>query len=157
MLREATGGLMARPEGFTIFLSTQSDEPPAGVFKQKLMYARDVRDGVVDDPRFMPVMYEFPADMIERKAYLDPKNFYITNPNLTVSVDVQTIEHEFKKSQYGGAESMQGFLAKHLNIEIGLALQSRSLGRCGLLARRTPIRLDAGIVARAGRGRSRRH
>jgi phage terminase large subunit-like protein len=65
MLREATGGLASRPEGFTIYLSTQSDEPPAGVFRQKLQYARGVRDGRIDDKRFLPVLYEFPKAMLE--------------------------------------------------------------------------------------------
>jgi phage terminase large subunit-like protein len=124
MLREACGGLASRPEGFTIFLSTQSDEPPAGVFRQKLAYARDVRDGKIEDNRFLPVIYEFPERMIRDKKYLEVENFYITNPNLGASVDNEFIARELKKAQNDGAESMVGFLSKHLNVEIGMALRT---------------------------------
>jgi phage terminase large subunit-like protein len=124
MLREAIGGLASRPEGFVIYLTTQSDEPPAGVFKQKLQYARDVRDGKVLDPRFVPVIYEFPDDMVKRGEHRDPANFRLVNPNWGKSVDAEFIEREYKKAQESGEEEVRGFLAKHLNVEIGLALRS---------------------------------
>lgn len=124
MLREATGGLASRPEGFVIYLTTQSDDPPAGVFRQKLQYARDVRDGKVIDPRFVPVIYEFPQAMIDAKEDRNPANFGMVNPNLGYSVDREFLEREFRKAENDGEESMRGFLAKHLNVEIGLALRS---------------------------------
>lgn len=124
MLREATGGLASRPEGFTIYLSTQSDEPPAGVFAQKLQYARGVRDGRIIDPRFLPLLYEFPEAMIKAGGHRKSKNFYVTNPNLGASVDETFLQHEFQKAEEAGEASMRGFLAKHLNVEIGLALRS---------------------------------
>ncbi|WP_448144600.1 terminase large subunit [Pseudomonas silesiensis] len=124
MLREACGGLASRPEGFTIFLSTQSDEPPAGVFRQKLNYARGVRDGRINDKRFLPVIYEFPEEMIKANKHRDPANFYVTNPNMGASVDTEFLLREFQKANEDGEESMRGFLAKHLNVEIGLALRS---------------------------------
>lgn len=124
MLREATGGLASRPEGFTIFLSTQSDEPPAGVFAQKLRYARDVRDGKVDDKRFLPVIYEFPKRLLDAKSERDPANFYITNPNLGASVSEDYLRRELTKAENDGEESLRGFLAKHLNVEIGMSLRS---------------------------------
>ena len=126
MLREACGGLMARPEGFVIYLTTQSDEAPAGVFADKLEYARGVRDGKVDDPAFLPIIYEFPSRIIKEKQHLDVKNFYIPNPNLGASVDEETIIREFKKAEVEGAPAMQSFLSKHLNIQIGVSAKAQN-------------------------------
>ncbi|QNL89294.1 terminase large subunit [Pseudomonas putida] len=124
MLREATGGLASRPEGFIIWATTQSDAPPAGVFRQKLMYARKVRDGEIVDKSFLPVLYEFPKAMLDAGEHRDFSNAYITNPNLGLSVDEPFIERGYAQAQLDGEESFRGFLAKHLNVEIGLALLS---------------------------------
>lgn len=124
MLREATGGLLSRPEGCVIWLTTQSNEPPAGVFKEKLEYARGVRDGRIVDPQFCPVLYEFPKAMLEAEQHLDPANFYVTNPNMGASVDELTLVRMLAQAKEAGEHEVRGFLAKHLNVEIGLALGS---------------------------------
>ncbi|WP_250501962.1 terminase large subunit [Caballeronia sp. AZ7_KS35] len=124
MLREAIGGLASRPEGFVIYLTTQSDDPPAGVFRQKLQYARDVRDGKIVDNRFVPIIFEHPTDMVERKEHLLVENLGMVNPNLGYSVDQAFLEREFMKAKTESEESFRGFLAKHANVEIGLALRS---------------------------------
>jgi phage terminase large subunit-like protein len=119
MLREATGGLVSRPEGFVVYLSTQSDEAPSGIFRQKLNYFRSVRDGKIIDPRSLPVLYEFPKPMLEAKSYLEPRHFGVTNPNLGLSVDNQWLQDKLTEAQNASEASLNGFLAKHLNIELG--------------------------------------
>lgn len=124
MLLEATGGLASRPEGFVVYATTQSEAPPAGVFKEKLDYARAVRDGRIVDDAFLPILYEFPKSMIDAGEHRNLENAYITNPNWGVSVDIEHITREFTKAQEAGEEQFREFLAKHLNVEIGLALLS---------------------------------
>ncbi|MBE5528106.1 terminase [Laribacter hongkongensis] len=124
MFLEALGGQVSRDEGWVIFLTTQSDEPPAGVFKEKLDYWRDVRDGKIADRKTLGILYEFPPDMIEAKDYLRPECFYLTNPNLGRSVSAEWLEDQLRKNLTKTDGTFQQFLAKHLNVEIGLNLRA---------------------------------
>lgn len=124
MFMEATGGQVSREEGWVIYLTTQSDQPPAGVFKEKLGYYRDVRDGKILDPKSLGVIYEFPDALVQSKGYLKPENFYITNPNIGRSVSAEWLEDNLKKNENKTDGAFQQFLAKHLNLEIGLNLRS---------------------------------
>lgn len=124
MFSEAMGGLASRPEGFVVYLTTQSDEPPAGVFKQKLEYARGVRDGTIYDPQFVPIIYEFPKEYIDAGEHLKPENFKLVNPNYGVSVDQDFLEREFRKAKEAGPDVLKVFTAKHLNVEVGMRLRA---------------------------------
>lgn len=124
MLLEATGGLASRPEGFVIYLSTQSDAPPVGVFDQALTEFRDIRDGKIEAPNRLPVLYEWPRPMLEARAYLEPANWYVTNPNLGASVDERYLADKFAEARRAGRAEEIGFLAKHLNVQIGQSMRS---------------------------------
>ncbi len=103
MLEEATGGMASFPEGFLIWLSTQSDKPPAGVFKKKLDYARKVRNGEIDNPSFLPVIYEFPQSLLDDESYLNPDFFYVTNPNIGRSTHIRYLVNKYEQAKENGA------------------------------------------------------
>lgn len=124
MFQEATGGQISRPEGYTLWLTTQSNKPPAGIFKEKLTYFRGVRDGLIEDNQKLPVLYEFPPEMVEAGGHLKPENFYITNPNLGRSVSQDWLESKYAEKMLGDMADRQVFFAKHLNVEIGIGLRS---------------------------------
>lgn len=124
MLMEATGGQISRDEGWVIFLSTQSDEPPAGVFKEKVDYFRNVRDGNILDRKSLGVIYEFPDAMVKNQDYLKPENFHVTNPNMGRSVSREWLEDHVIKALEKDVGSRNKFLAKHLNVQIGLSLRN---------------------------------
>ena len=129
ILSEATGSLVSQPEGFVVFLTTQSDTDPAGVFRKKLDYHRKVRDGTIADHTVLPVLYEFPEDMVKDSQvgandakWRDPANWGIPNPNLGRSVDLQWLVSKYHQYELEGADSLRIFAAKHFNIEVGVGI-----------------------------------
>ena len=64
--------------------------------------------------------------MIAAGEHLNPKNFYVTNPNLGRSVSQSWLESKLKEKQAGDKADLNVFLAKHLNIENGMGLRSDS-------------------------------
>jgi phage terminase large subunit-like protein len=124
MLREARGGLASRPEGFEISATTHSDEPPRGVLADKLRRFRDIRNGKIIDKRSLYVGYEYPEYMLKAEAFKDSKTWYIPNPNLGVSVDKEFLQDQYDEAERTGLAAFRIFAAKHLNVEIGVALRS---------------------------------
>lgn len=124
MLLEATGGMASRDEGAVIYITTESDEAPAGVYKAKNLYARKVRNGEIVDPSFLPVLYEWPAHMIKSKECLNLEHAAIVNPNLGASVSREWLRAKYAETKAESDTAFQAFVAKHLNVEIGLALGS---------------------------------
>ena len=125
ILREAIGGMASRNEGFVIYLTTQSSGTPQGIFKQKLDYARDIRDKKIINKQFLPVLYEYPESMLEDESYLNPNNWYIANPNLHASVSLDFLTNQYEQIK-DTRESLQDFLSKHLNIQQDMNLKDQN-------------------------------
>ena len=116
LMLEATGGQASRPEGVVISITTESDDEPVGIYKAKLEFARGVRDGKINAPHFLPLLYEWPEDMVKSKAYMKPENFHLVNPNWGASVDPVDFMRKFDEATVAGGQSLRVFLAKRLNV-----------------------------------------
>lgn len=120
---EIRGALAARPDGFMIQITTQSKEPPVGVFKNELAVARDVRDGLVKLPR-LAVLYELPERIVKDGGWKDEKFWSLVNPNMDRSVDRQFLQNELITAEMAGAEQLALLASQHFNVEIGLSLRA---------------------------------
>ena len=110
-----------------LFITTQSDEPPAGVFKAELHYARGVRDGRIrEGVRLLPILYEFPEAMQTDKAkpWRDPKNWPMVLPNLGRSITIDRLVADYAAAREKGEAEERRWASQHLNVEIGLALHT---------------------------------
>lgn len=120
---ELRGGLSSRPEGFMLQITTQSKERPAGQFAKELTRARDVRDGKLDRP-VLAVLYELPEAMLKEEKWRDEDTWGLVNPNLDRSVSLEYLRDEYVSAERDGPEALALFASQHLNVEIGIGLNS---------------------------------
>ena len=118
VIGQLRGGLISQPEGFLLTITTQSERPPAGVFKAELTKARKVRDGEVEAP-ILPVLYEFPPGV----EWRDPANWHMVTPNNGRSITVERLVPDFEAAQAAGDAEFRRWASQHLNVEVGLALK----------------------------------
>ncbi len=124
VIGQLRGGLISQPEGFLTFITTQSERPPAGVFKAELDKARQIRDGKRDGA-MLPVLYEFPDDInADIEKWSDSENWWMVNPNLGRPVTIERLQKDFQTAKDTSEEEFRRWASQHLNIEIGLGLRS---------------------------------
>lgn len=119
---ELRGAMATRRDGFLIQLTTQSKDEPSPQFRIELEKARAVRDGTLDYP-LLPILYEFPEDVLDSEGWMDEANWGMVNPNLNRSVDLSFLRREFATAKAAGREHLALFASQHLNIEIGQRLR----------------------------------
>lgn len=125
-IRQLRGGMVAFPEAFLAIITTQSEEPPAGVFKAELTKARAIRDGK-QQGSMLPVLYEFPPSMQKDKAqWRDPLNWHMVTPNLGRPMTVDRLAQDMREAEATSEAELRAWASQHLDVEIGLALSSDS-------------------------------
>lgn len=134
VLGQLTGGMIARADAFLMYITTQSDEPPAGVFKDKLALARGIRDGTVkgEAATLLPLIYEFPESVQAAPAdkttglrrWEDRALWPQVLPNLGRSIRLDVLETSYAEAKATGEVEVRRWASQHLNIEVGLGLHS---------------------------------
>lgn len=85
---------IARRQPVEIYLTTAGDDPNTICYEFH-EYAVKVRDGTVNDPTFMPVV--FSVDISKNPdAWKDERNWYKANPNLGVTFDIEKMREDFE-------------------------------------------------------------
>lgn len=123
VIGQIRGGLIPNPEGFLVFITTQSEKPPAGVFRAELMKARAIRDGRRPGA-MLPLLYEFPEAMLRSGAWEDRAHWPLVTPNRGRSITIDRLVADYADALATGEAERRRWASQHLNVEIGLALAS---------------------------------
>lgn len=128
VMQQIRGGGITKQGGQVLMITTQSDEPPAGIWKAELQKARAIRDGKAGaKPIMLPVLYEFPAELQKaQKFWRNRENWPLVLPNLDRSISRQKLEDDYDNNGKVSPEAEQVWLSQHLNIEIGLGLSAET-------------------------------
>jgi len=106
-----------RLNGLFAMITTADFDRPS-VCNSEYDYACKVRDGVIDDPHYLPVIYEAGAD----DDWTRENTWYKANPNLGVSVSIDYLRQACRKAREDPAYE-NTFKRLHLNIRTEQAVR----------------------------------
>lgn len=148
VLRQIRGGLEKTEEGFLLITTTQSDDNPAGAFKDELKLARRTRDGEFRGKNvrpLLPVLFEFPDEIArEPTAWQDVDNWPLVMPNLGRSIHLGSLVKDWESERSKGEHAIRIWASQHLNIEIGVGMKSDGWKGARYWARAEEPRLAGG-------------
>jgi phage terminase large subunit-like protein len=130
VMQQIRGGGITKTRGKLLMITTQSDQPPAGVWRSELDKARKIRAGTAGpSPIMLPVLYEFPVELQRNPDWWrDRRNWHLVLPNLGLSIDEQALVDDYENNGKVSRHAEQIWASQHLNIEIGVGLSAGWLG-----------------------------
>lgn len=122
-IRQLRGGMLPFPEAFMVFITTQSEEQPTGVFAAELEKARAIRDGKRSGA-MLPILYEFPMEIQKSKdlQWTNPELWKYVTPNAGRSITIERLVEEMQTARDTSEKEFKAWASQHLNIQIGLSL-----------------------------------
>lgn len=119
VIGQITGAGAAIHELQVIYITTMSDKPASGWWRSELKKARAVRDGEIELPGYLPVIYEpGPADYKALEKLCLPELWERCNPNIGRSVSIEWLKNDFKRALATDEDEVRRWLSQHTNAEI---------------------------------------
>lgn len=100
-----------RRQPLMLYITTSDFERPGSICNEVYDYAAKVRDGIIEDHAFLPVIYEIGKD----DDWKDESAWQKANPNLGVSVSLDYLKRECMRAQETPSYE-NTFKRLHLNI-----------------------------------------
>lgn len=108
VLKTSTG---ARSQPLTVYITTSDYERPGSICNEIHNYASKVRDGIIEDPHFLPVIYEATKD----DDWTSEETWKKANPNYGISVSKDYLAEQCLRAQQIPSYE-NTFKRLHLNI-----------------------------------------
>lgn len=111
------GGANWGSEALEIVITTAPPKKAVGAYLNELSYARKVRDGLIEDPSYLPILFEWPARERPELDLRNPSEWWRGMPSLGITMPAEEMHRELRDAEQRGGESFASLLSQRLGIE----------------------------------------
>lgn len=116
-----TGLGKGKRDTLLITTSTAGVYDPESLGYTEYLYACKVRDGLVDDPHYLALIFEAPPSVVTDGTWANPEVWEACNPGLGVTIQRSTLEDEARQASEDPA-ALSSFLQLRLNVWVNAAV-----------------------------------